>query len=66
MSVSIASCERSFSKLKLIKMYLRSTMSEARLNSLAILSIERERASQCNFDTIIRDFADLKARKVSL
>jgi hypothetical protein len=66
MSVSIASCERSFSKLKLIKMYLRSTMSEARLNSLAILSIERERASQCNFDTIIRDFADFKARKVSI
>ncbi|GBM19383.1 hypothetical protein AVEN_196013-1 [Araneus ventricosus] len=38
--VSVASCERSFSKLKLIKNYLRSTMNQARLSSLAILSIE--------------------------
>ena len=40
--ISVASCERSFSKLKLIKNYLRSTMSDARLTNLAILSIERE------------------------
>ena len=39
--VSVASCERSFSKLKLIKSYLRSTMAQARLSSLAILSIEK-------------------------
>jgi hypothetical protein len=40
--VTIASAERSFSKLKLIKSYLRSTMSQERLNGLAILSIENE------------------------
>ena len=38
MCISIASCERSFSKLKLVKTYLRSTMSQIRLTSLAILS----------------------------
>ena len=38
-AISVASCERSFSKLKLIKNYLRSTMSQTRLTDLAILSI---------------------------
>ena len=64
MCISIASCERSFSKLKLVKTYLRSTMSQIRLTSLAILSIEREITNVINFDTIINDFAALKSRKV--
>ena len=38
----IASCERSFSKLKLIKIYLRSSMLQERLTSLALISIDRE------------------------
>uniref|UniRef100_A0A3P8SAP0 HAT C-terminal dimerisation domain-containing protein n=1 Tax=Amphiprion percula TaxID=161767 RepID=A0A3P8SAP0_AMPPE len=37
--VSSASCERSFSSLRLIKTYLRSTMTEKRLSSLAVLKI---------------------------
>ena len=41
-AISIASCERRFSKLKLIKNYLRSTMSDLRIQNLAILSIEQE------------------------
>ncbi|GBP74358.1 Zinc finger MYM-type protein 1 [Eumeta japonica] len=41
--VSVASCDRSFSKLKLIKSYLRSTRSQTRLTSLSILSIEKAR-----------------------
>ncbi|XP_060859153.1 52 kDa repressor of the inhibitor of the protein kinase-like [Metopolophium dirhodum] len=39
--VSTASSERSFSSLKRIKTYLRNTMSEKRLNGLAMLSIHR-------------------------
>ncbi len=39
-----ASAERSFSKLKLIKNYMRSTMSQDRLSGLSILSIENESA----------------------
>ncbi|CAN1844157.1 hypothetical protein LINPERHAP1_LOCUS37353, partial [Linum perenne] len=32
--------ERSFSKLKLLKSYLRSTMTQERLNGLAMVAIE--------------------------
>jgi hypothetical protein len=35
--VTVASAERSFSKLKLLKNYLRSTMSQQWLNGLATL-----------------------------
>jgi len=37
--VTVASEERSFSKLKLIKTYLRSTMANDRLSGLAIIAI---------------------------
>ncbi|XP_023772055.2 uncharacterized protein LOC111920727 [Lactuca sativa] len=40
--VTVASAERSFSKLKFLKSYLRSTMTQERLNVLAILSIESD------------------------
>ena len=40
--VLIASCERSFLKLKMIKSYLRFTMSDDQLLGLSILSIERD------------------------
>ena len=36
-TISVASAEISFSKLKLIKSYLRSIMSQQRLNGLALL-----------------------------
>ncbi len=57
--VSTASCERSFSALKLVKTYLRSTMSDDRLSNLGVLSIESRRAKALNLD----EFADLFAKK---
>ena len=54
--VTVASAERSFSKLKIIKTYLRSTMSQDRLNELAILAIENEIAKSLNMSKIIDDF----------
>ena len=66
MYVSVATCERSFSKLKLIKTYLRSTMTQSRISNLAILSIERELANSIDFDNVINEFASLKARKIKM
>lgn len=38
--ISIAFAERNFSKLKLLKYYLRSTMSQDRLNNLVLILID--------------------------
>lgn len=64
--VTVATAERSFSKLKLIKTYLRSTMSDDRLNSLAIISIENDLSSNIDFSEVISEFAAQKARKILL
>ena len=63
-AVSVASCERSFSKLKLIKSYLRSSMGQFRLTGLSLLSIERELADAIDFDHVIYEFSQRKSRKV--
>jgi len=65
-AVSVATCERSFSKLKLIKNYLRSSMSTLRLRNLATLSIEQQLTDNINFDIAIEEFANKKARKVTV
>ncbi|XP_032420056.1 uncharacterized protein LOC116720753 [Xiphophorus hellerii] len=55
--VSTASCERSFSALKLIKNHLRTTMADDRLSHLGILSVESRRAHTLNMDDFVKHFA---------
>lgn len=52
--------ERSFSKSKLIKSYLRSTVSQQRLNRLALLSIEKEILIEIDYNSLINNFASQK------
>ncbi|XP_065668021.1 uncharacterized protein LOC136088264 [Hydra vulgaris] len=61
--VTVASVERSFSILKLIKTFHRSTMVDERLSSLAMLSIENEVARTLSYEGIINEFASMKTRR---
>jgi len=65
--LTVASGERSFSRLKLIKTYLRSTMTQDldRLVRLSLLSIENDVAQALDFSDLLKTFADAKARKVA-
>ena len=59
--------QNSFSKLKLIKNYLCSTMGQDRLTDLGSLAIEEDFAQKLNpVDIIIDYFAQQKAEKVHL
>ena len=64
--VTVASAERTFSKLKLIKNYLRNSMEQNRLSDIALLNIEKEQANILDMDKIINQFAETKARKVNI
>ena len=66
-AVSTAHCERSFSALKRIKSYLRSTMTQQRLVNLAILSIEKELSQGLSLDNVVNQFASQdKNRRIML
>ncbi|XP_022171743.1 uncharacterized protein LOC111034716 [Myzus persicae] len=61
--VTVASAERSFSKLKLIKNYLRNSISQDQLTNTSILNIERARTEELDVEKLIIDFANQKSRK---
>lgn len=61
--VSNASGERSFSTLKRVKTYLRNSIAQERLNSLAILSINQDLLNEIDVNSVIEQFASMKARK---
>ncbi|XP_076916647.1 uncharacterized protein LOC143576443 [Bidens hawaiensis] len=63
--VTVASAEKSFSKLKLLKTYMRSTMSQERLNGLAMISIESDVLESTHYQELIESFASKNARRAS-
>ena len=52
--------ERSFSALKWVKTYLRSTTGDSRLNHLMMLHVHKDRADALTLVDIANDFADRK------
>ena len=60
---TVATAERSFSKHKLIKNYLRNTMTqEHRLVDLAWFSLEWKLVRKINFDDVVNTFTSKKDR----
>ena len=59
--VTVASAERSFSKLKLFKNYLRSTMSQERLKWLG--NVHHGELETIDLNTVLDDFASRNARR---
>jgi hypothetical protein len=62
--LTVSSVVRSFSKLKLLKNHLRSTMSQERLNGLATIYIEEKLLNEIDIKTIINDFASRSVSKI--
>ena len=60
---TLASAERFFRKLKLVKNCMRSAMPQTRLVDLTRLNTESSIARQVDFDSVIRSFANKNARK---
>ena len=64
--VIVASVERSFIKLKLLKSYLRSTMTQERLNDLAMIALESDMLEKIDYERIIEDFISKNAQRIKL
>jgi hypothetical protein len=64
--INSAGAERSFSRLKLIKSYVRSTMGEERLSGLALIAIEKQFANEVDYNEVIEKFARMKPRRKRL
>ncbi|KAG2330446.1 hypothetical protein Bca52824_001626 [Brassica carinata] len=64
--ITVASAERSFSKLKLLKSYLRASMSQERLNELALIVIENNFLEKLDVESLIDDFASKHVNRIAL
>ena len=62
----LASAKISFSKLKLIKSYLKLTISQKRFSRLVISSIETEMSEQLEHKNLISQFCNLRDEKYIL
>ncbi|XP_023732309.1 uncharacterized protein LOC111880141 [Lactuca sativa] len=60
-----ASAERSFCKLKLLKSYIRSTMSQERFSGLAMISMENEILESIDYEELSNQFSIKNAMRAS-
>ena len=64
--VTVASCERTHSKVKLINNYLRTAMSSERLEDFVEISCERDIADNIELHRMVEAFKLASERKIKL
>ena len=63
--VSSATAERTFSCLRHLKTFLRSSMTQTRLNHLMLLHIHKDRTDALDFMLVLKDFICVNERRMS-
>ena len=63
--VTSATAERPFSSLRRLKTFLRSTMTDIRLNNLFLLHIYTSRTDTINLEKIAKDFNMVNPRRMN-
>ena len=61
-----ASCEQSFSCMRMIKSYLRNFMTDSRLSALLVFGIHVGRAKYLDMDLVVSNIAKQHNRKIVL
>lgn len=64
--VSTSTAERSFSALRRLKSYLRTTMTQRRLNSIAVLNAHQEILDDLDLRPLVNDFVKRNAVRRSM
>jgi hypothetical protein len=64
--MTVTSVEQSFSKLKLLKSYLRSTMTQQRLTDLATIAFKSELLDKIEYEHIIEEFISMNTKRMKL
>lgn len=64
--VSVAKNERTFSKMKVIKNFLRSTMSGEHFEDLIVLAAEKDLTDSINLNRVLKAWVAKKNRKLSI
>ena len=66
MPATNTSSECSFSGLRRIKIYLRTTMTQKRLNDLMVLNIYKEKTDLINLTVVAKEFVSSRENRVRL
>jgi len=64
--IGIASAEKSFSVLRRLKNYMRSTMGQQRLSDMTLLAIEDQTAAKLKLDDVIKLLQVLRQEEAAI